>query len=305
MSGLVITKDEVDAPSGMELLHAGHPFPDVRSVLATQRAIELCRAVSASDELLVLLSGGTSALLGGPLAGESLDELRALTDQLLRSGATIDQVNAVRRRHGAALGGRLLRATHASIRALVVSDVLSGDLRTIGSGPLHPDDPTEQERAQLDVEIIASPELLLDEAAAQLRHFTCTTSLHGGTMESLIAELAAALARLGPGEASIVVGEPTIEVTGGGRGGRCQHAALALLSCLPPDCAALALASDGSDGPTMAAGGLVHAEMRHDVRAALANHDSGPALESLGGLVVTGPTGTNLTDLYIVARAPD
>ncbi len=153
---LVVSKDEAEAPFGLHLLHAGHARLDESSVVATQRAVEPCRAQ--------------------PADGESLEALRALTHRLLRTGATIDEMNDVQRRHGAALGGTLLRATRARVRALVVSDVLSGELRTTLPSPFHPDDPTPEEPARLHVELVASPQTLLDEAVTALTEFERRTA---------------------------------------------------------------------------------------------------------------------------------
>lgn len=161
---LVVSKDEAEAPFELHLLHAGHARLDERSVVATQRAVEPCRAQPANAQLLVLLSGGTSALPGG----------RRVARGAARAHEISDEMNDVRGRHGAALDGRPLRATRA--RALVVSDVLSGELRTILRSPFHPDDPTPDEPARLHVEIVASPQTLLDEAVTALTEFERRTS---------------------------------------------------------------------------------------------------------------------------------
>jgi glycerate 2-kinase len=134
-------------------------------------------------------------------------------------------------------------------------------------------------------------------------------ALAHGPVEALATRLAAEAEALAPGHATVVAGEPTVLVRGDGRGGRAQHAALLLAEPLRVlgDRVALALASDGSDGPTDAAGAIVHSETwdgRLDLGAAIAAHDSHTVLGGLGALVRTGPTGTNLTDLYVVARAP-
>jgi glycerate 2-kinase len=292
--GLIVTKEPSDAR--VELLLAGHPQPDERSVRATERALSLARSVPAEEELLVLISGGTSALLGGPIEGVSLEEVRVRTDALLRSGATIDEMNTVRRQLGAALGGRLRAACRGRVRALILSDVLSGDVRMIGSGPLHGDP-----QLPVDATIIGDPALLLREAQRGLiaQGFDVDASLFRGDVATLVRELSVPLL---PHQARVRVGEPTLVVTGQGEGGRAQHTALSLMRTLPDAHVALALASDGSDGPTAFAGGVAW-RRDEDVAEALRRFDSGPMLHQLHARLATRPTGTNLTDLYIVARA--
>ncbi len=306
-------------PPRATVLLAGHPRPDERSVIATEAALRFCAENAAEDDLLVLLSGGTSALIGGPVAGTSLAsamsvaELSALTDSLLRSGLDITAINAERRRLGAALGGRLASATRGRrIVALVLSDVLGGDLRTIGSGPLH-GDPLDP---RVEAEILADPGTLQRSAAQSLasRGFSvkARASLVQGEVGRLVDELARAATTLAPGEALVATGEPTLRVTGSGRGGRATHAALLLAERLAgaEDVAALALASDGSDGPTELAGAVVSGEtaaqaarLGVSLADARARFDSGAALDAIGCALRTGPTGTNLTDLYVIARA--
>ena len=348
IEGLVVCKEPppIGLPPCLRVLIGGHPQPDERSVLATQAALSLAHGCSADEELLVLISGGTSALVGGPIEGVGLDALARATDQLLRAGFPISTINVVRRRLGAALGGRLAAATRARVTALVISDVAGDDLRVIGSGPASAPPLDDAERAvrvardaglddvlitavahaaptpaalhaalaeRVHAEILASPSSLAASAARALAleglHVRTAADLADGSVEALAARLTDELAALSPGEAYLIVGEPTVRVTGQGLGGRAQHLALSMLRALAgyDDRAVLALASDGSDGPTDAAGALLTSETARtatiDVDAALAAHDSHHALEALQALVRTGPTGTNLTDLYVLARA--
>jgi hydroxypyruvate reductase len=314
---------------------AGHPLPDERSVAATRAVLDEVAALGEDDELLLLLSGGTSALLGGPVDGVSLTALRGLTEAALRAGFSIEELNCLRRRVGAALGGRLGAATRASIRALVISDVASDDPRVIGSGPVSAPPPDDSERAlalaarlgldpplrallhaqpsppprdRVDVTILANPRSLLDAAVRALERegFRVGSSsvLAAGPVEDLVERLRARAGTLAPGDAFVIVGEPTVRVRGSVPGGRAQHVALSALPWLG-DRALLALGSDGSDGPTDAAGAAVDAGAARaagDVRAAILAFDSHRVLGEIGALVRTGPTGTNLTDLYVVAR---
>ncbi len=308
---LVVCKEAPRAPLRAGVLLAGHPRPDERSVAATAAALAFVAATPAEQDLLVLLSGGTSALLGGPVAGTSLAELASLTESMLRAGADIHAMNAERRRLGAALGGRLARATSArAIHLLVISDVQGDDLRIIGSGPLHGDelDP------RVEARVLANPTSLRTSAARALAAggllVTERVALVRGDVGALVDELAAIATQLAPGSCYVAVGEPTVRVSGDGRGGRATHAALLLAERLHGEVAALALASDGSDGPTELAGAVVTGKTSTDacrggvsLAGARLRFDSGAALDALGLALRTGPTGTNLTDLYVVARA--
>ena len=346
--GLVVTKDAPapgeGLPPGLRVLVAGHPRPDERSAAATREALALVGALEPGDDLLVLLSGGASALVGGPIDGVTLAASAALGDRLLAGGFPIEEINRVRRRLGAALGGRLAAATRARVRALVLSDVASDDPRIVGSGPLSApplDDDVEAARVaaaagaapalieavrraapspaelarcadRVTLEVLAGPRALLAAAARALAAegfaVVADAGLAAGPVEALADRLVAIAEALPRGTAHAIVGEPTVRVLGAGRGGRAQHlAALAArrIAALG-DRALLALASDGSDGPTDAAGAVIGAidEARAGALATAARaFDTHDALAAAGALVRTGPTGTNLTDLYVVARA--
>jgi glycerate-2-kinase len=335
--GLIVCKDAASV-LGFRTLVAGHPVPDERSVAATRAVLSEVAALGEDDELLLLVSGGTSALLGGPVDGVPLAALRALTQAALKGGLAIDELNCLRRRVGAALGGRLGAATRASIRALVISDVASDDPRVIGSGPVSmpPSDDAERATAlaarlgldpalreqlrtlssppprdRVDITILANPRSLLAaaERALAARGFgvEAEPTLAAGPVEDLVERLRVRAEQLAPGTAFLMVGEPTVRVRGTAPGGRAQHVALSALPWLGAlgDRALLALGSDGSDGPTDAAGAAVDAASSRaagDVGAAIAACDSHRVLGEIGALIRTGPTGTNLTDLYVVAR---
>jgi glycerate 2-kinase len=350
MPGIVVCRDAPPvAPEGCDLVRAGHPRPDEASVAATRAVLHRVAALGPEDELIALISGGTSALIGGPIAGVALEEMIEATDRLLRAGEPIDAINAVRRRLGAALGGRLGAATRARVRLMIVSDVADDDPRVVGSGPFSSPPAADAERAievarrvglpaqligriasaqpspaalaaalddRVDGEIIARPADLAAAAARALGdiglHARCGNALVQGPVETLAAELVEAARDLRPGEAVVRVGEPTVVVRGPGRGGRAQHCAALVALGIEGlgDRVCLALGSDGSDGPTDAAGAVVDGESAGrarsrgiDLGAVVDAFDSHAALDALGALVRTGPTGTNLTDLYVVARA--
>jgi glycerate-2-kinase len=327
---LVVTKD--GHGDGM---HAGHPVPDERSLAAGRALLERARA--ADDVLVVALSGGASALAVAPAWGLTLDEKVAATRAVAAAGADIRALNAVRKHLSELKGGRLALATRASIVALVLSDVIGDDLATIGSGLVAPDPTTFADalaacarvtlpprvRAALEAgvrgelpetpkrlvnvraRVLAGPDDLVAAAAAAARargHDVETRTGIAGRVDEVAALLAARRRPFVGG------GEPTVALPAHpGRGGRAQHVALAAATALGGDAVVLAVGSDGTDGPTGDAGGLVDAGTVARAAAAgvsvpdaLARFDAGTALAAAGDLVTTGPTGTNLCDLFVV-----
>ena len=349
-------------PEGVAVVEAGHPVPDSASEAAGRRALALARR-SAEDglPLLVLLSGGGSALLEAPAAGLTLEDLGATNRLLLRAGVPIAAINAVRKHLSALKGGRLAALAHpASVRALALSDVVGDDLAVIASGPTVAD-PTQyadalRVLAEVGVQEAVPPRVRRHLAAGAAgerpetpkpgdpRLATAVTRLLGTNADALDGARREAVRRGYPvdvrardlsGEAREVgarlgaslrgsekrtcllwAGEPTVTVTGDGRGGRCQEAALA--AALMLDGAArpltlLAAGTDGVDGPTSAAGAVVTEQTAVagrtaalDADAALRRNDShgffaaaGPHLAPGEGLVVTGPTHTNVMDLFV------
>jgi glycerate 2-kinase len=331
-TGLVITKQAEPMPGELVVYEAGHPIPDERGVVATRALLE--RARSCAGHVLLCLSGGGSALLAAPVDGVSLAQLRAATRALLDGGAPIGEINTVRRHLGAALGGKLAAATRARLTVLALSDVVGDDPAAIASGPASPDPTTLDDARQIarryglpddllagapetpktlpliDYRILATPLSLRDEAARRARGWTVRLrdQLVRGPVEEIAAEIASL--PLLPGELWIAAGEPTVRVHGGGMGGRAQHLALLVARALAGrDVSFVALGSDGSDGPTTAAGALVDGATWENARArsldpsgALARFDSHPLLAALGATLVTGATGTNLTDLLLLGR---
>lgn len=356
-AGLAITKEGLDAGTEplqqFEVVEAGHPLPDERSVEAGRRALEFVRGLSADDVVLVLISGGGSALVELPDDGLTLSDIVATTDRLLRAGADIYALNAVRRPLSQIKGGQLaLAAAPARIVNLIISDVLGNALPVIASGPTVPPSERHAGGDQLLRSLIADPslpesvrsrlertrerstdsyahvvqtEILADaraaaEAAATgaaalgYRPVVLGTKFTGEAREfgrfwSVIADEARRAD--GPFERPaclIGAGELTVTVRGDGRGGRNTEMALAAARAIAgvEDLAIASLATDGDDGTTGAAGGIVvgtsiqrATELGLSPEELLENNDSQRFLEATEGLIRTGGTGTNVNDLYL------
>lgn len=360
--GVVAVKDGHLAPTRrVRLLEAGHPVPDRRGAEAARAIRDLASTASADDLVLVLVSGGGSALTPAPAPPITLEEKQSLTRLLLRAGANINQLNAVRKHCSTLKGGQLARAAApARVQALLLSDVIGDALDVIASGPTAPDASTFAEAmgilARFDIRdqvapsivarlqqgmqgeipetpkpgdplfervgnlVIGNNALVVDAAAAAARELglvphVLTRSLEGEARE--VGRRFAAMARdiregrgpVAPPCCVIAGGETTVTVRGQGSGGRCQELALAAAIELEgvPGVVVLAAGTDGSDGPTTAAGGVGDGRSVRRARAAgvdlsahLADNSSHAALEALGDLLVTGPTNTNLLDLYLI-----
>lgn len=367
--GLIVTKDghaQSQCAAGAlpaarwAVRESGHPVPDARSEAAARELLALAAATHPDEVLVVLLSGGASALLACPLPGLEQSDLIATTRALLASGAAIDEVNTVRKHLADVAGGRLARAAGAGrIEVLVVSDVPGDRLDVIGSGPCVPDGSHYRdalaviERLALRDRIPARALAALEAGAAGARPESPKPGDpgFGRVQTTILASNATALAAAGAeavrralhpivlpgalrGEARevgrrlaalalalrppvplvlLAGGETTVTVRGPGRGGRSQELALAAAGVLDgaPGIVLLAAGTDGSDGPTDAAGACVDGGTRArahalgvDADLALAENDSYPCLAAEGGLLRTGPTGTNVMDLVAVWIAP-
>lgn len=355
--GVVVTKTGNARPLGrIRVLEASHPVPDAASERAAHELMAFAAAQTAGTLVLNCVSGGGSALLCAPAFGLTLADKQQVNELLLGSGATITEVNAVRKHLSLVKGGRLAEAFYpATVVNLVLSDVMGDKLATVASGPtIH--DPTTWamarsviRRFRLDSRV---PRRVLDVLEAgdggrlpetpKSSHpaFTlCDNVLVGSNAEALAAAVqhAAALgyettvvsrnlegeARLaskaflravqeggsGRPQAFLSGGETTVTVTGPGRGGRNQELVVGFARALLQagarfDGAFLSGATDGSDGPTDAAGGLLDAaslaRLEPLVDQALKDNDTYHALEKAGALVKTGSTGTNVCDLQVL-----
>lgn len=352
--GVVVTKYGHGGPTRkIRVLEAGHPIPDEGSVAAGRAIHALAQRAGERDLVLVLISGGASALMELPHEGITLDDLRVTTDLLLRAGATIDELNAVRACLSQLKAGGLARAAHpATVVCLVLSDVLGNPLHVIGSGPCvdTPIDPraAEEITARYAVQdkiparvleflshlrpsplhpVTLSPLHVIVgdiwtalEAARNaalergLRPCALTGSVRGEARE--VAQVFAGIARDLPRtcqktgvDCYIAGGETTVTVRGRGTGGRSQEIACAAVPILDgvEGVALLAAGTDGTDGPTDAAGGLVTGETMAKARAAglrveaaLRENDAYPFLQAVDALLLTGPTHSNVGDLVLM-----
>lgn len=354
-AGLVVTKDGHDAgPEDFETVFASHPEPDERGVEAARKVQEVAESLEEGDLLVALISGGASALLADPAPPIEIGDLKRLTQDLLRSGADIGEINTVRKHVSVLKGGGLARlAAPARVLALLLSDVVGDAPSSIASGPAAPDTTTlEDTRAVLERYGIEPPRSVAEhlenveetpkpgdpvfegvvnvvcgggrhavEAAAERARglgyepLVLSTTITGDARD--IASIYAAVVRetqesgnpVSPPCAIVSGGEATVVVRGEGTGGPNQEFALKLAADLDgvAGWAAFAADTDGNDGPTEAAGGIVGGEtagkMREagfDPARALEENDASPALEAAGALLVTGPTGTNVNDLRVV-----
>ncbi len=365
-AGLVNVKyGYTDQTRRIRLHEAGHPLPDEQGLAGTREIVRLLEQAGEGDLVLCVISGGGSALMMLPEEGITLADYQALTEALLRSGATINEINTIRKHIERVKGGRLAQlAAPAEIAALILSDVVGNPLDFIASGPTVPDTTTFADAlavlrrfdlvdrvpaavvrwlergargevpetpkpgdplfARVATVVVGSNDIAAEAALAEARSLgfrahLLTTFLEGEAREA--GKFAAALAKelvlrgqLEPPPACLILGgETTVTVRGHGKGGRNQELALAAALAMPGLERALvaALATDGSDGPTDAAGGMVDGHTLEratakglDARAALAENDSYTVLEAIGDLLVTGPTNTNVNDLLFIFSFP-
>ena len=343
-AGIVITKyGHAKGPIGnLAIREAGHPVPDENGFLATEEAMRITDGLTCQDNVLLLLSGGGSALFEMPLIDK--EELQSITEHLLKCGASIDEINTIRKRLSAVKGGRFAEhCAPAHVFAIVLSDVIGDRLDVIASGPACPDRTTTADAEQVwkKYALPVSPKAercLMSETPKMLSNVeTCITGSvrelcraaadacrqRGYTPVLLTDELAceareagaflAAIARTHQNETASVAylagGETVVHVTGKGKGGRNQELALGAAEGIAGlrGTAVCSVGSDGTDGPTDAAGGYVDGDTKHElleqniqIHEVLADNNAYPALHACGGLVVTGPTGTNVNDVAIL-----
>ena len=290
------------------IIEAAHPVPDDNSLRAGEL---ICEALQDSREntlVIVCVSGGASALCVAPQPGISLKTMQAINEALLRSGADIREMNAVRSRLDRLKAGGLVRmASPAEVIGLILSDVIGDPLDVIASG-------LTQEAAAYNVlvgnntQACAAAQIELGRQGYQAR--IVTTQMRGEARERGV-EIAHAIADEAPSSALIYGGETTVTLHGNGNGGRCQELALAAASVMHPQSGSsiMAFGTDGTDGPNDAAGAIVNdttiARARQiglNAQAYLDNNDSYTFFEKLGDLIKTGPTGTNVADVIIALR---
>ena len=341
--GVVVTKyGHVKGPiANFDCREAGHPVPDENSFSATQAALDLVSDLGEEDTVLFLLSGGGSALFEKPLVpGEVLQDV---TNQLLACGADIVQINTIRKRLSAVKGGRFaLACAPARVFSIVLSDILGDPLDMIASGPAEPDSATceqaiaiakkydlklrdeiwvllgqetPKELHNVTTHITGSVKQLCSAAATACRELgyepivltdrLCCQAKEAG---SFLASILQTHAGSGKNLAFLAGGETVVVLTGKGKGGRNQELALAAAPAIAElsGAAVFSIGSDGTDGPTDAAGGYVDYDtagmlqtMGVDIYDVLHNNDAYHALQKTAGLIVTGPTGTNVNDVAV------
>lgn len=324
VSGLVVTKhchlsDELDTDTRLTCIESGHPVPDDASLQAGLELKKFVQSVPSDHLLIFLVSGGTSALVEALNDGLGLIELKEETDKLLASGAPIGEMNRHRRTMSQIKGGKLAKYVSCEVLQLLISDVPGDKLADIGSGLLVPDATTGMSAdlpvwKRIKTSIIASSAIAQAavKAAAIQQGLVVqqgSGNLHGNMPE--VIDRVSGLLNAGNAPKGVYIwgGEPTIVLPSKpGRGGRNQHLALALAQSMAAhkNASLLVCGTDGTDGPTDDAGGLVsQATFEAAVRANLKiegylqGADAGSCLDALGCLVTTGPTGTNVMDLAI------
>ena len=343
-AGVVVTKygHSKGAISNFDIYEAGHPVPDQNSFDDTEAALILVRDLTADDTVLFLLSGGGSALFEKPLVPAA--DLEDLTRQMLACGADIVEINTLRKRLSAVKGGRFAQiCAPAHVVSIVLSDILGDPLDMIASGPAYPDSSTcaqaqtivkkyglrltpimeqrlEEETPKalnnVETQVTGSVRQLCAAASAACRKLgyepvvlTDCLACEAREAGAFLGSIARYHADADHAVAFIAGGETVVHLTGEGKGGRNQELALAAAPFIAGirGAAVFSVGSDGTDGPTDAAGGYVDgttqaalADKGLSVFDVLAENDAYHALQQCGGLIVTGPTGTNVNDVAVL-----
>jgi glycerate-2-kinase len=347
--GVVATRDEFDFTlRHVRAILAGHPLPDTNSVVAAEEITKLLKKIRKDDLLIFLLSGGASSLMMDVPYDCTLDEVNTIFRQLLHSGATINELNTVRKHLSELKGGQLVKkCSGATIVTLIISDVMGNDLQSIGSGPTVGDETTFsdalnvlekygllktapyaivthlQKGAEGNIRenpkpadhifantrnlIIADNKKALNAAVRKANALGYETHVVSESLSGLAEETAAEWVKeaTASGRQKLCLlagGETTVQVKGNGKGGRSQQFALAAAIALKnsSDITLLAAGTDGSDGPTDAAGAIIDEKTyRSEAESYLRNNDAYTFFEKYGGLVKTGATHTNVMDLVV------
>lgn len=343
-AGVVVTKYghvKGEIPK-MKCFEAGHPVPDENSFIGTQAALELVDGLQAEDTVLFLLSGGGSALFEKPLIPQ--EELTDITEQLLACGADIVEMNTIRKRLSAVKGGKFAKFCEpAHVYSIVLSDILGDPLDMIASGPAYPDSAT----CEKALDVVEKYQLKLSPQAIGLLHEETPKVLENvetvitGSVRNLCRAASEASRELGyepivltdqlaceareagsflaaiakshqdstKSLAFLAGGETVVHLTGKGKGGRNQELALSAADGIAglENTAIFSFGSDGTDGPTDAAGGYSDGTTREklleagvDIYQVLRQNDAYHALEKTGGLIFTGATGTNVNDVAVL-----
>ena len=342
--GVVITKYDHSkgAIGNLEIFEAGHPVSDENSYKATEKAIESVKGLSKNDNVLLLISGGGSALFEKPLVSEA--ENQSITKQLLKCGASIVEMNTLRKRLSAVKGGRFAQlCSPARVFTIVLSDIIGDPLDMIASGPAYPDSSTCKQA----VEIATRYKLELSDKAKELlktetpKTLDNVTTFVTGSVKQLCASAMVSAKTLGyepvflsasldceardagaflsaiardhqdskTSLAFIAGGETVVHLTGHGLGGRNQEIALSAADGIAAckETCVFSVGSDGTDGPTDAAGGYCDQNTKEtlkkqglEIQSVLDDNDAYHALKKADGLIMTGATGTNVNDLTVL-----
>ena len=342
--GIIITKYEHSrgALDKFEIIEAGHPTPDENSVLGAKKAIALIREVEEGDTVLLLLSGGGSSLVELPMPGLTLSDIQGVTKQLLFCGAGITEINVLRKKLSAIKGGKFAAyLKHAKAYSIILSDIIGDNDDMIASGLTYPDESTVDEvkmiiekyhlslnrnveevllssqpcrDINIENHVVGSVKDLCRAAAVHARELGYSSRILTTSMQCEAREAGTWIASMYKEAyprpfAVIAGGETVVKVTGTGMGGRNQELALSAAGVLKGQKNVLlfSLGSDGTDGPTDAAGGIVDGSTAErleavglDVDKVLRENDSYHALRCVDGLIMTGATGTNINDVTVL-----
>ncbi len=347
-AGIVLTKygHVKHMLPGIVCLEGGHPVPDENSLKGTEAVLNMTADLTEDDTVLLLLSGGGSALFEQPLV--PLEELQDITGQLLASGADIVEMNRIRKRLSGVKGGRFAQhCAPAKVEAVILSDIVGDPLDMIASGPVTPDTSTcrqamaaarkyrlnlssrakacleketPKELGNVETRIIGSVRQLCAAAGDVCRELGYETVLltdclgcEAREAGRFLADIVRCHAGSGRKLAFLAGGETVVSLTGHGMGGRNQELALAAAPGIAGlHAAVFSVGSDGTDGPTDAAGGYVDGDTQralqekgYSVSEALAENDAYHALQAVNGLLITGPTGTNVNDVAVALLQGD
>ena len=349
-TGIVLTKyghSQGEIP-GFTILEAGHPLPDENTIKGTEKVINSISELNEKDTVFFLVSGGGSALFESPAGELQLNDILDITDQMLKCGADIIEMNTVRKHLSAVKGGKFAElCSPAKVYCIALSDILGDRPDSIASGPACADASTSEEAfavidkynlkvteamkteleketpkslSNVSMEITGSVTQLCEDAAktAEVLGYTpmiltnmldCEAKDAGRFLASIAKTIQKDGLPLKPPCAIICGGETIVHITGKGKGGRNQELALAAAEAINgmESVVVAAAGSDGTDGPTDAAGGIVDgntkslpAEKGISIPAILSENNSNFALAEADALITTGPTGTNVNDLYLL-----
>lgn len=335
-TGAIITKYGYSngCIDNLVVFEAGHPIVDENSIKASEYVLSITENLEKNDNVIFCVSGGGSALFEKPQI--PLNKLQKINDELIKSGASINEINTIRKRLSNVKAGRFAIHCNCHINAIILSDVVGDDLSSIASGPVFADTSTCKEandivnkyNIEIDDEI---KQLLNNETPKQINNVSsyivssvkqlclktadickelgyqteiiqddCTDSV-----EMIANEFEQLSKQIKPNFAYIIGGESVVKVNGKGIGGRNSHLALLCSKFInDEDMCMFAFGSDGSDGPTDTAGGYVDINTKKliNVDEYLNNFDSYNALQKIGGLIKTGPTGSNVNDVYVLMK---